>query len=125
MQNILFLSLFIILCYLPVHARKIPEPFIPESQQVRLSDKHKDDWVRVLIQPNGWGRTPEAAIADLERVMRIYQNKPGFILYDYKKVIAFSKYLYQCDGQCSYLTKRGLRSRRVKHGARYYTSTKK
>lgn len=96
------------------------EKFIQRDLQKRKGVESKDDMVRVLIQPNGWGHTPERAIADLERVMRIYQDKPGFIRHPYKKVIHFSRNLYQCDGQCSYLVKRGLRPSNPRKGASNY-----
>jgi hypothetical protein len=57
---------------------------------------------RVVIQPNGWGRTPAAATADLDRVMAIYKDFPGFQRDAYVAVVQVGRNMYQADGRCSY-----------------------
>ncbi len=60
-------------------------------------------WSRVVIQPNGWGANPAEATRDLDRVMGIYTNQPGFRQDAYVKIIPISKNVFQADGRCSYL----------------------
>lgn len=66
---------------------------------------------RVVIQPNGWGNNPASARRDLDRVMRIYEGKPGFRRDRYTKIIEIGRGKYQCDGRCSYLAPVRGRSR--------------
>lgn len=61
------------------------------------------NWVRVVVQPNGWGETPEAAIRDLDRVMALYERLPGFVRDDYVAIVPMARRVYQSDGRCSYL----------------------
>jgi hypothetical protein len=58
---------------------------------------------RVIIQPNGWGNNPESATRDLDRIMRFYENRPGFRRDRYVKIIEIGRGKFQSDGRCSYL----------------------
>ncbi len=78
------------------HEKKVLKPY-------NESDLIAKGWRRVIIQPNGWGMTREQAIRDLDRVMRLYENEPGFRRYDYVSLVRISKRRYQSDGRCSFL----------------------
>lgn len=71
-------------------------------------------WSRVVIQPNGWGRTPQSATKDLDRVMRIYEDQPGFRRDKYVAVVKVGRNMYQADGRCSYLVPKKPQAQRKK-----------
>ena len=60
-------------------------------------------WKRVTIQPNGWGQTKAQAVKDLDRVMKLYEKKPGFRRDNYVAVVYVGRNKWQADGRCTYL----------------------
>jgi hypothetical protein len=78
-----------------------------KKKQSHVAEKSKSKMVRVVIQPNGWGTTPQKATLDLERVMRLYKDKQGFKRDRYVGIVHFARNSYQADGRCSYLVPRG------------------
>ncbi|MEM1060055.1 MAG: hypothetical protein AAGK14_12465 [Verrucomicrobiota bacterium] len=77
------------------------------EKKARAREKEREalakGWRRVIIQPNGWGHTKETAVADLERVMNLYEDKPGYRRDNYVAVVYVGRNKWQADGRCSYL----------------------
>lgn len=79
---------------LPLVAEEEPpaRPTIPEG------------YIRFVSQPNGWGRTPEAAVADLrDRIYpmyrRVWGHMPGFTIVDRYALVEISDgRMWQADG---------------------------
>lgn len=100
----------------PAHAAGPPVAPVAKERNAHLSrvDSATVDGVpmsRVIIQPNGWGNNAASAIRDLDRVMRIYEERPGFRRDRYVKIIEIGRGKFQSDGRCSYLapTRKGTR----------------
>lgn len=100
----LFLTVFGLsaLPALPGHAEATDEQKA-QTEPLHGAANKDTEWSRVVVQPNGWGRTPEAATKDLDRVMRIYEDQPGFKRDRYVAVVKVGRNMYQADGRCSYL----------------------
>lgn len=86
--------------------KRTASPSLPKGYTLRngrIYNAKGREMVRVVIQPNGWGFSAEQATRDLERVMRLYDQRPGFVRDDYVGVVRFTDRHYQADGRCSYL----------------------
>jgi hypothetical protein len=74
------------------------EEELPASQSI------PEGYVRVISQPNGWGRTPEAAVADLRNRIypmyrRVWGHMPGFTIVDRYALVEISDgRMWQADG---------------------------
>ncbi len=77
-------------------------PVLAQITVTNLQVLHKIDKSRCYAYPNGWGSTPEAARKDLDRVMDIYKDRPGYFRHSYVKVVPVSKTQYEADGCVSF-----------------------
>ncbi|SDU28154.1 hypothetical protein SAMN05444156_3041 [Verrucomicrobium sp. GAS474] len=76
---------------------RIMEPTPPKGQRPDF-----------LFLPNGWGNSPEAATADLDRVIAVFVDRPGFRRFDYIKVVAVGRGIYEADGMCTWDAKTAI-----------------
>jgi hypothetical protein len=94
---------------------------VPEAQS---SPAIKPGMVKYVSQPNGWGRTPEAAVKDLrERILPWYQktfgDRPGFTIdWNWYALVEVSDgRMWQADGRVWWFVKKAKRPKTVR-GAR-------
>lgn len=73
-----------------------------KTQKAEAKGKYAG-WRRVIIQPNGWGKTKAQAVKDLDRVMAWYEHRPGFRRDNYVAVVYVGRDMWQADGRVSYL----------------------
>jgi len=71
-----------------------------------------------LFLPNGWGSTPAQARLDLDRVMAIDADKPGFYRYPYVKIVQVGRNSYEADGMCTWNAADVLRATDPRHNNR-------
>lgn len=79
-----------------------------QSSATSLQTAYRKDKSRFYAYPNGWGGTPEAARKDLERVLAIYKDRPGYKIHDYVRIVPIARGVYQADGCCSFEVKPAL-----------------
>ena len=98
-------SLFLLLamgCALPTLRAHAVEDAALAKARIMEPTPPKGQRPDFLFLPNGWGNTPESATADLDRVIAVFADRPGFRRFDYIKVVQVGRGVYEADGMCTW-----------------------